>query len=407
MWTPTLSWAEVPPSAPRPEAQPSNVLSVKKDTPPSAADPQAHVRPAGDLQPAAEPTPTPETPPAEQAPSDTARAGDQPADGAPDAGGPEGAPDPASPGGEIAHADVDPMQTILPPCPSNYLAESLKMGRRHVPGPGDGPVRNGPNLRASLQRSVKAAFSGEWASALVESQAAGYMLCHQQDMALWRPLEPGDGGARLVWRPEAVRPVVIHVPHPFFDRGTLPQGRHMFEALGARVLLISGHHRCTDGTPSRCDGETHVCSEDAQPYGRSDVAHNPKSLFHSLHEIVHGKYPEDVTLSLHVMGDTGFSVSNGTQAPVSTSALVARLVRALIRRAPHLHVTTCNPFPLAPLSPRLCGTTNAQGRHLNGSEDPCGAPAEVGSGLFLHIEQGGPARQEPGILLRALDEVLP
>lgn len=298
---------------------------------------------------------------------------------------------------------------MLPRCPSARLDENLALARAEVPGRGDGPVLGGDVIRRAFAASLEAGLEGRWAEALEGSEAAGYMLCRDHGGAhvLWRPRRITSGGARVVLGTEPARQLSVQVPHPFFDRGTLPQGRRIFESLNARTLLVSGHHRCADETPSRCDGETQVCSEGPQPYGRSDVAHSAGSLFHAAHEIIHRRWPEDTVLSLHVMGDSGFSLSDGTQNPTRGDSLVARLVRALIRRAPHLNTTTCNPFPMAPLTPRLCGTTNIQGRMVNGSARPCTEPASRASGRFLHVEQGGAARMLPGVLVEALGEVLP
>jgi len=55
----------------------------------------------------------------------------------------------------------------------------------------------------------------------------------------------------------------------------------------------------------------------------------------------------------------------------------------------------------------LCGTTNAQGRLSNNSTDPCTRNASNPSGLFLHIEQHRYIRDNPGVLIDALQEVLP
>ena len=69
--------------------------------------------------------------------------------------------------------------------------------------------------------------------------------------------------------------------------------------------------------------------------------------------------------------------------------------------------------PLWPVPPdgltakNLCGTTNAQGRLSNGSPEACRMNAASASGLFLHIEQHRNIRDDPSLLIQALQDVLP
>jgi hypothetical protein len=53
------------------------------------------------------------------------------------------------------------------------------------------------------------------------------------------------------------------------------------------------------------------------------------------------------------------------------------------------------------------GTTNAQGRLSNGSPEACRMNAASASGLFLHIEQHRNIRDDPSLLIQALQDVLP
>lgn len=59
------------------------------------------------------------------------------------------------------------------------------------------------------------------------------------------------------------------------------------------------------------------------------------------------------------------------------------------------------------LQPRnLCGTDNVQERLSNNSPETCNQPADSPSGLFLHIEQHRYYRDNPGVLIDALLEIL-
>ena len=50
-------------------------------------------------------------------------------------------------------------------------------------------------------------------------------------------------------------------------------------------------------------------------------------------------------------------------------------------------VTSCNDYGADNDAERVCGTSNTQGRHLNGSSDACGEGAPSASGRFIHLEQ--------------------
>jgi hypothetical protein len=85
---------------------------------------------------------------------------------------------------------------------------------------------------------------------------------------------------------------------------------------------------------------------------------------------------------------------------------VQQLRRALKARSVK-KVNSCN-WPRDRLTAKnLCGTTNAQGRLSNGSPEPCRMDATSASGLFLHIEQHQNIRDDPSLLIQALQDVLP
>ncbi len=51
---------------------------------------------------------------------------------------------------------------------------------------------------------------------------------------------------------------------------------------------------------------------------------------------------------------------------------------------------------------RLCGTTNVQGRHLNGASQPCTEAAASASGRFIHLEQSAAVRAQAELVIAAL-----
>jgi hypothetical protein len=85
--------------------------------------------------------------------------------------------------------------------------------------------------------------------------------------------------------------------------------------------------------------------------------------------------------------------------------MVHRLRNALAARA--VTVGSCNWPDDALTAQNLCGTTNVQGRLSNGSPESCSTSATTASGLFLHIEQHLNIRNDPTLLIEALQEVLP
>jgi len=211
----------------------------------------------------------------------------------------------------------------------------------------------------------------------------------------------------VMLRLDEARPLQVHVPHPRHERHTAAEGVALFMQLQARAVLLSNRHRCDSDVPSGCDGSTGVCGPTA-PYSESDPAHVVDDVFHDVHMVLADAFADDVVVSLHGMSSAGISLSNGTTASVvDDDALVARLARAFDTR--YTDVTVCNALPAddVPLVERLCGTTNAQGRHLNGSADACTLPASTSTGRFLHLEQSLEVRDDVDGVIAAFDEVLP
>ena len=101
-------------------------------------------------------------------------------------------------------------------------------------------------------------------------------------------------------------------------------------------------------------------------------------------------------------------VSDGTDAPAAATHRSRALAAALADLTGDA-VRSCNDPDAVP---RLCGTTNVQGRMLNGSPDACGTAAAEGSGRFLHVEQALDLRDADGAvhrgqLVEALRRVVP
>jgi hypothetical protein len=190
-----------------------------------------------------------------------------------------------------------------------------------------------------------------------------------------------------------VAPLVVEAPHPFFEFETGVEARRIFERAQGRALLMAGTHRCANAAYSSCDGTTGVCSKESERYRESDMAHVTESMFQVMHREVTELYSETVAVSLHGFSDDGLSLSNGTTEAATQTAPVARLGEALAEEFPQKRVTYCNDIPGRTREERLCGTTNVQGRHLNGAARACGSFAASASGRFVHLEQSLSVRQ--------------
>ncbi len=109
-------------------------------------------------------------------------------------------------------------------------------------------------------------------------------------------------------------------------------------------------------------------------------------------------HTESLVVSLHGMGGDGASLSNGTTQTLPSGSAVERLATEYARA--FFRVTLCNAGGPADIDVelRLCGTTNVQGRDVNGEEQACTDAASSASGRFVHLEHSRVVRA-------ALDEV--
>lgn len=244
----------------------------------------------------------------------------------------------------------------------------------------------------SLQKSINRAFQADPKGSVKHAESAGYRVCifgtGPHPVLIWKPEDDSTGHARLAVRssPDAV-PLIVEAPHAFFELHTLDEAVAIFEKARSRALISSGTHRCANTKPSNCDGRTRVCSSQPIAYRTSDMAHNIETFFHAMHVAVSLWDSRSVAVSLHGFTEEGISLSNGTTKSAARDSLVARVGSALESVFPSEKITYCNDIPGRPHEKRLCGTTNVQGRHYNGSWNACGVGADEASGRFLHIEQ--------------------
>ncbi len=266
----------------------------------------------------------------------------------------------------------------------------------------------GPDVVQALRTSVIAAFGGDGPEARRQGRAAGYEVCQDGGGHLrWTP-SSGSGGAAWLIDPEpTARPMILEAPHSDFDRWTRDVAADLRERIDARVVLVSGAHRCSAQATNACSGQNRTCGDRTGPHRISDPVHDVDGTFHAAHEALTRAVPEAAVVSLHGMPGDGASVSNGTTDDVAKDAPVARLGRALRERFPAEQITACNRHEGATYANRMCGTRNAQGRHVNGSPEPCTEPATAASGRFVHLELSKALRKQPAGVAEALQALLP
>lgn len=319
--------------------------------------------------------------------------------------------------------DAAPMPLLendLPACEA-ALATYFDRGAIQPPGQATG-------YEADQERDIGAAFAQAFAmgvegdlDGMVEALAAteiehpdspgtrvpAYTVC--QDIALgavlFRP-PMGSGLPVMAWRTGEARRVIVEAPHPWFERFTLEQGVEAFVEHGARALIVSGVHRCASHQEVACSGRTSVCGDPDGAYRESDPAHNPESVFHAMHVALSEAYRRHYAISLHGVSHQRVIVSDGTElhaaaeGPIGAAAL--DLHDMLQGEA---EVESCNGVREMGQSDRYCGTTNAQGRHLNDSADVCLDSAEHTSHRFMHLEQPLHVRATEGLRHAVIERV--
>ena len=185
--------------------------------------------------------------------------------------------------------------------------------------------------------------------------------------------------------------LIIQSTHPRKDLNTGKQAVHIFTNIGANAVMIAGAKRCNSTDFSICDGVTSAClaGPATEPFRVSDMAHVVGTIYQKTTEFLFDNYPETYFAQLHGFswdaGEPYVILSNGNQSIPSGFDYLNKLREELQIIDPSLSYITVGHLDLNWTS--LLGTTNTQGRYINGSIDPCETPASANSGRFLHIEQ--------------------
>jgi hypothetical protein len=273
----------------------------------------------------------------------------------------------------ISSVTASPVSPLPPGSTPTLLPLSSELGRLRG---------NFLNLIADLEKNMPQADSEQFvvptgtemdmfASLMANIEAGNSLkatqLASRQDYELVRYIDQGDDQAqsfllrelkpiRRGWGLYAVRlnprnNIIIEAPHPLFDRGTPGLALALYRALDAKALLIAGAHRYANLGIA------------------ADVAHNPITIFHTLHlALTYSDNP--IVLQIH-----GFSAAKHPNYPQvilnsnhgSSPAELNRLADAL--SAEGLEVGIC----VRQRWKDLCGRTNVQ-------------LSSMDQGVFIHIE---------------------
>ncbi len=205
--------------------------------------------------------------------------------------------------------------------------------------------------------------------------------------------------------------LIIQSPHPSFDTFTGKQGAYVFRQIGAAFFFMSGAHRCNSPIISGCDGTSNVCNNnisgvappadflnDPGEFRKADVAHNGASMFQALTEWVYDDNPSHYYfVQLHGFGQnlTPHAIlSNGrdeyTTPPMTDHLATLRTQLGiwwdqLSGSQESLIIEVAHDDPDHNFN-SLLATTNTQGRHINGSNNPCETAANQNNGHFIHME---------------------
>ncbi|KAF5329605.1 hypothetical protein D9619_009405 [Psilocybe cf. subviscida] len=213
-------------------------------------------------------------------------------------------------------------------------------------------------------------------------------------------------------RSSVSRNLHVSAPHPGYDLGTVEQAAAVYEATGAKSLLVTGRTRTAFLKSSACIPPT----SPSQDYYTTDPAHNDEEPFFDAsmairdwQYLTHGGCPSSscgflqmhgkgrrtcASVDIFLSSGLGNSPSSKRWYTDDTDRPIKRLQGRLQEQFPERNVS----LP-ADSSCILTATKNVVGRALNGvsTHAVCGMPATplTASGEFLHAEQASGPRM-PG-----------
>ena len=259
-------------------------------------------------------------------------------------------------------------------------------------------LTDGATRRSNWVGLLEHLLSAEYEQASSEARTLGLELHVVDDTVSGRPFlvlwDTSRAEGIYVFDPAPVNPLVIEVPYPNSDSGTLAEGVEVLRQTPGWAMLVAGATRCTTTATVTCDGTTLSCSSSPEAFRQSDVAHNVSLIFHLVHRFLDDRDSSAILLQLQGQADASGArvvVSDGT-AIHDVSSIAVRLRNALsdaLRPGFPTYadsVRSCNTPADVGTFTSDCNATNVQGRWTNGSMDPCSTAATAPTDRFLALE---------------------
>jgi hypothetical protein len=223
--------------------------------------------------------------------------------------------------------------------------------------------------RRAMELAFRAMRRGDATAAMAAASEVGYEVVPSTDGPTGRPLlllrerpEEARGWGLFVHAPGGAE-ATVEAPHPVNDAHTESLAVQVFRAAAASNLFVAGAHR------------------HANPFGAADVAHQPVSVFETLHRVAVER--PGVVFQPHGFESRGARrswdavVSSGRLPPDDLAETVARRLRRMGLCAVLFDGEACRV---------LGGTRNVQG-----------SSTHARGGRFLHLELAHRVRADVGM----------
>ena len=286
----------------------------------------------------------------------------------------------------------------------NFMAKDNNFpnnGYHNPKGTGNQYTAIATQHRTAMGSLLSALASGDYGQAhaiAIDPHRLNLLVCQFQDAKARTVLafkstsgrNPRAADINLLWRVEGANTLVLESPHSGSDGGVSYASMRVFYHSSAQAMIMNEYDRHASSTRSGCSGN-------GGTYEISDVAHAPTSLFHYAHIQLSELFPRALFANMHGMGKSGngISISNGLAysfkaKPNSALKLFTQhfLQHPRFKSGNKADFTACQLGTDFVRQSRVCGTTNIQGRHLNGSPKECTQRGTRDSDRFLHVEQG-------------------
>ena len=294
---------------------------------------------------------------------------------------------------------------------SGDLLNAIETVRANMPGRDDEgfvpPTGTELDLWRDLMQALLADDVGT-VDTMLTTHFPFYELVHYTDSGfenrqyylLRETLPVTKGWGTYIINPQYHRELAIEVPHPRYEINTPSEGADIFRRTGARLLTMTGTHRCSNEAQSPCDGSSSVCGDGT--YHVSDQAHFVDAPFQVAHEVFTDNYPVGYGINLHGTSRSECNDIFLTNGVGGDSKPILYDLKNHMNASGNIVVSVSGD---GTSSCSLIGSTNVQGRYTNGSPDPCETAAGSSSGYFIHAEQSRHVRDNPSIYFKFINAI--